>query len=369
MREKLLPESRKISQIAMSAMDDWGGEIKGTSTDVLVIIEGLTMYLSESDVKRIFDVIAARFDRATVLVETMNPMVVKRFKEKSIEASKAKFTWGVKNGAALAALLPDFRFVEEHSLCEGMAEFVSPMDEIITTCSIKFATRRALRRCWIASSSKTSCRRCRFCESEEKRMKRNYIIAAFRETVAQQFPEQSVELNRLLDEKLSRLRSMHLNASKGKQFHLESQILPGIAAYETLQTVMPKDEALQTVHGYVAEHAWTMRKTILKLLKVPGLYHLPPVLFSKLTPKFYGETAGFAATEYQTSGGVWRIDMTKCPYHDTCVEHGCPELCPCFCDSDDIAYDDLHPKLVWHRTKTLGRGNECCDFCLKLAGK
>ena len=124
-REKLLPESRKISQIAMSAMDDWGGEIKGTSTDVLVIIEGLTMYLSESDVKRIFDVIAARFDRATVLVETMNPMVVKRFKEKSIEASKAKFSWGVKNGAALAALLPDFRFVEEHSLCEGMAEFVS----------------------------------------------------------------------------------------------------------------------------------------------------------------------------------------------------------------------------------------------------
>ena len=98
-REKLLPESRKISQITMSAMDNWGGEIKGTSTDVLVIIEGLTMYLSESDVKRIFDVIAARFDRATVLVETMNPMIVKRFKEKSIEASKAKFSWGVKNGA------------------------------------------------------------------------------------------------------------------------------------------------------------------------------------------------------------------------------------------------------------------------------
>ena len=122
-RQRLLPENGAISQIAMSAMDDWGGEIKGTSTDVLVIIEGLTMYLSESDVKRIFDVIAARFDRATVLVETMNPMVVKRFKEKSIEASKAKFTWGVKNGAALAALLPDFHLVEEHSLCEGMAEF------------------------------------------------------------------------------------------------------------------------------------------------------------------------------------------------------------------------------------------------------
>ena len=123
-REKLLPESGNISQIAMSAMDDWGGEIKETSTSVLVIIEGLTMYLSEADVKRIFGVIAARFDHVKVLVETMNPMVVRRFKEKSIEGSKARFTWGVKNGAALAALLPDFRYVEEHSLCEGMAAFM-----------------------------------------------------------------------------------------------------------------------------------------------------------------------------------------------------------------------------------------------------
>ena len=73
--------------------------------------------------KRIFAVISGRFDRVTVLVETMNPMVVRRFRERSIEASRAKFRWGVKDGAALAALLPDFRLVEEHSLCEGMAEF------------------------------------------------------------------------------------------------------------------------------------------------------------------------------------------------------------------------------------------------------
>ena len=58
-REKLLPENGKISQIAMSAMDDWGGMIR-ESGDALVIIEGLTMYLSEADVQRIFDVIARR---------------------------------------------------------------------------------------------------------------------------------------------------------------------------------------------------------------------------------------------------------------------------------------------------------------------
>lgn len=122
-RQRLLPESGAISQLAMSAMDDWGAAIRETDAPALVIIEGLTMYLSEADVRRIFEVIAARLPKAEVFVETMNPAVAKRFKERSIEGSHAKFTWGVKDGRALAALLPGFRFVEEHSLTEGMAMF------------------------------------------------------------------------------------------------------------------------------------------------------------------------------------------------------------------------------------------------------
>ncbi|WP_443713688.1 class I SAM-dependent methyltransferase, partial [Ruminococcus sp.] len=55
-RQKLLPESREISQIAMSAMDDWGSEIAEHDGSAMVIIEGLTMYLSEKDVQQIFDV-------------------------------------------------------------------------------------------------------------------------------------------------------------------------------------------------------------------------------------------------------------------------------------------------------------------------
>lgn len=98
-RRSILPPTEKITQIAMSAMDDWGGEVAENGVPALVIIEGLTMYLSEADVQRIFSVISARFGKAQVLVEVMNPAVAKRFREKSIEGSKAKFTWGVKNGA------------------------------------------------------------------------------------------------------------------------------------------------------------------------------------------------------------------------------------------------------------------------------
>ena len=124
-REKLLPEKNKtISQLAMSAMDGWGAKIAETNAPALIIIEGLTMYLAQTDVQQIFRVISGRFQDATVFVETMNPMVVRRFQEKSIAASGARFTWGVKDGETFAALLPDFRFMEEHGLTEGMAVFV-----------------------------------------------------------------------------------------------------------------------------------------------------------------------------------------------------------------------------------------------------
>lgn len=122
-RRRLLPEEGNISQIAMSATEDFGGEIAERGTPVLVIIEGLTMYLDEAAVKRIFAVLSARFPTVTVFVEIMSPLIVKHFREKSIEGSHAKFTWGVKNGKVLADLLSDFTFVGEHGLTEGMAVF------------------------------------------------------------------------------------------------------------------------------------------------------------------------------------------------------------------------------------------------------
>lgn len=197
-------------------------------------------------------------------------------------------------------------------------------------------------------------------------MKESYLTKAFRETARERFPEREALLNSAFKKRLGELRSEHAGASRQRMRHLESQIMPGIAAYETLQTVMPKEEALRTVHGYVEERAYRLKKIFLRLMRIPGLYKKVPEIFAAQTPKFFGILAGFEANEIRTTGGVWRIDMTRCPYHDECVRCGCPELCHCFCDSDDITYDGLHPKLIWQRTMTLGRGDDRCDFCMKV---
>ena len=135
---------------------------------------------------------------------------------------------------------------------------------------------------------------------------------------------QAAALNAAFDARLQALRADNAAAGKEKQFHLENQILPGIAAYETLQTVMPKEEALQTVHGYVEQRAWKLRKLFLALMRIPGLPRKTPGIFTKQTRRMFGEAAGFEAREIETTGGVWRIDMIKCPYHDACVHYGCP---------------------------------------------
>ena len=197
-------------------------------------------------------------------------------------------------------------------------------------------------------------------------MKESYLISGFRKILAQRFPARAAALQAAFDRRLDALLAENADASKEKMYHLEVQILPGIAAYETLQTVLPKEEAAQIVHEIIGDHSREVRKTLDKLMRVPGMYRLVPNLSGSITRKVFNGPAGFASIEHETSGRCWRIDMTRCPYNDACIRYNCPELCRCFCDSDDVTYGDLHPKLLWHRTKTLGRGDDCCDFCLKI---
>ena len=135
-RSQFLPETGPIYQIAKSAMDDsYVDDIDYHGENVLVIIEGLAMYLSEKDIRKIFSIIEKSFREVTVMVETMSPFVVKHMKEKSIEGRNAKFTWGVKNGKELQRIVPEFSVRQEVSLVEGMKELM-PIYHVIGKISI-----------------------------------------------------------------------------------------------------------------------------------------------------------------------------------------------------------------------------------------
>ena len=124
-RSQFLAETGPVCQIAKSAMDDsYIDDIDYHGENILVIIEGLTMYLCEKDIRKMFSIVEKSFQKVTVMVETMSPFVVKHVKEKSIEGSNAKFTWGVKNGTELQKVVPNFFVLQEVSLVEGMKELM-----------------------------------------------------------------------------------------------------------------------------------------------------------------------------------------------------------------------------------------------------
>lgn len=120
-RRRFLEENGRVSMIAKSAMDEgWGAEVEKNRQKTLVIIEGLLMYLTESDVKQILAIIDHHFSEVEIIMETMNPFVVQHMKEKSIEATKAKFTWGLKSGQDLEKIAPSLTWVKDVSLVDGM---------------------------------------------------------------------------------------------------------------------------------------------------------------------------------------------------------------------------------------------------------
>ena len=124
-RERFLTEDGPIYQIAKSAMDaSYIDDITYEGEDVLVVIEGLSMYLKEADIRQILAIIDQAFPKAMVLIEVMSPFVVKHVKEKSIEGSNAKFTWGIKNGKLLEQMVPSFTYKKEVSLVEGMKKLM-----------------------------------------------------------------------------------------------------------------------------------------------------------------------------------------------------------------------------------------------------
>ena len=85
----------------------------------------------------------------------------------------------------------------------------------------------------------------------------------------------------------------------------------------------------------------------------------------KISLKSFGPDAGFGYEFPESRGREARFNIVKCPYYDICLRYGCPEITRAFCDGDDAGYGHLHPKLVWGRTKTIGRGGDRCDFLLE----
>ena len=138
------------------------------------------------------------------------------------------------------------------------------------------------------------------------------------------------------------------NASQALYKHLR-QILPSIAFYEALLRITgDREKSVAFFEKWALTKIEKMVPAVQSVMKL-GLYRKMPDICDNMLDKLFGKEAGFESREVK--------DAPK---------FACPEITQFFCKSDDVTYGNLHPKLVWGRTQTLGTGGECCDFRLYI---
>ena len=158
------------------------------------------------------------------------------------------------------------------------------------------------------------------------------------------------------------------NASDSKELRSQSykRIYPGIAVYEAMRAEdISQEKAVWYIREYFQRLAAKRVPFFQRAIKTFGLARKFPHLFVAGVKKSCQSNAGFVYELPESHYNEARINIVRCPYFEICKRYGCPEITSAYCDSDDAGYGNLHPNLIWGRTKTIGHGGDCCDFLLE----
>ena len=158
------------------------------------------------------------------------------------------------------------------------------------------------------------------------------------------------------------------NSSDSKELrsHSYKRIYPGIAVYEAMRSEgISQEKAVWYIREYFQRLAAKRVPFFQRAIKTFGLARKFPHLFMAGVKKSCQPNAGFVYELPESHDNEARINIVRCPYFEICKRYGCPEITSAYCDSDDAGYGNLHPNLIWGRTKTIGHGGDCCDFLLE----
>lgn len=186
---------------------------------------------------------------------------------------------------------------------------------------------------------------------KQQKIIKNFLFSELDTEVAQKiFDEQ----NNILDKIILNA----FNKTKNQLKTLKNTILPRIALYKALNNYgFSMKDSNNHMKNYMLNYiAKSKHNSMVKMEKVPGFYSLYSKIFLKIMRK-----TDLQQSKQKHDAKSFDVTITKCLWHQACVENECPELCRLFCDVDNITYGELN-KIGFTRTQTLGYGGDCCDF-------
>ncbi len=142
--------------------------------------------------------------------------------------------------------------------------------------------------------------------------------------------------------------------------HCAYSILPATAIYKVLSQYEGKDIAYINVEDCVLGNAKKQERFFKSLSVLPCFFKL----FGKMCK--IGVKTNFGAPAFdmiweENSKTVIKWTCKSCVYDNKFTQYGVEELTKIFCKADDVMYGNLKDA-IWARTKTIGNGDEICDF-------
>jgi methyltransferase (TIGR00027 family) len=114
-RRKLYDETDTYRMIASSVTDPaWLDQVP-TGRPTLVVAEGLVMYLTEQEVRALFNRLTDRFPSGEMLFDTLSPIAPKL----STFATQDIIKWGIRETRDLESWAPGLRFIERTPATAG----------------------------------------------------------------------------------------------------------------------------------------------------------------------------------------------------------------------------------------------------------
>ena len=145
--------------------------------------------------------------------------------------------------------------------------------------------------------------------------------------------------------------------------HYEEGILPSLALYQTLREAGDDREAVLAEMDRIiaAQLEQSGRRQVVQILgRLPDPFAVLRIL-NRWALRHRYPPEGWRFEWVEDSDQCIAYDARECFYWNVLTACGAPELTAHLCAVDDLLYGDL-PGISWERTRTLGRGDDRCDF-------
>jgi len=115
LRQQFYPGHSRYHLIASSVTDlEWMEQVNAGGRPVLVVAEGLMMYLSEADVKRLFIQLRQAFPGCRLIADVFSRMAARSAsKHSSLKQTGATLGWGIDDPHEVETWAPGIRLIEE----------------------------------------------------------------------------------------------------------------------------------------------------------------------------------------------------------------------------------------------------------------